>query len=105
MRLLARNRPLLVLLHEPAVADHINAKDRGELAGNVLVRHAAPLQQRSVEPTSDGVTSLSAAMSVLGPPPAARGLPRAGPLRGLRRVETRPIVRSEPYLGRAEASL
>ena len=66
MRLLARNRSLLVLLHKPAVADHIDAKDRGELAGNVLVRHAAPPEQRSAELTSDGVTSLSAAMSALG---------------------------------------
>ena len=38
---LARNCAFLVGLHEPAVADHIGRKDRGEPANDILASHAA----------------------------------------------------------------
>ena len=41
VRLLARNRPRLVLLHEPAEPDHVGREDRSKLAGDLLLRHVA----------------------------------------------------------------
>jgi hypothetical protein len=40
MGLLALNRPGLVCLHEPAIADHIGGEDRDKPADGALLCHA-----------------------------------------------------------------